>query len=146
LPQAEFGRDDIALVGELHYREQRSVPQTHQTLRARGVEIAERSVTVLLQRYEELAALRIGDATRLRERLAAQGGMLLAIGGLQPDVGHEVLWVLRNVCSSGVLLARSLMSASEGDLTPLLEEVREALSAASAGSAASPPLRQSSAQ
>jgi hypothetical protein len=132
LPQAEFGLDVIAFVGALRYREQRSVPQIHQILRARGVAIAERSVTFLLHRYEELVALRLGDTTRLRERLAAQGGVILAIDGLQPDVGHEVLWVLRDVRSGEVVLARSLLSASEGDLAPLLDEVRQALSVESA--------------
>jgi hypothetical protein len=127
LPQAEFGLDIIALVGHLRYREQRSVPQIHRALRERGVRIAERSVTVLLHRYEELVALRLADATRLRERLAGQGGVILAIDGLQPDVGHEVLWVLRDVRSGAVLLARSLLSATESDLAPLLAEVREAL-------------------
>ena len=127
LPQAEFGLDVIALVGQLRYREQRSVPQIHQALQERGVQIAERSVTVLLHRYEELVALRLADAMRLRERLAAQGGVILAIDGLQPDVGHEVLWVLRDVRSGEVLLARSLLSATEGDLAPLLEEVCDAL-------------------
>lgn len=127
LPQAEFGLDVIALVGQLRYREQRSVPQIHHALRERGVQIAERSVTVLLHRYEELVALRLGDARRLCERLAEQGGVILAIDGLQPDVGHEVLWVLRDVRSGEVLLARSLLSATEGDLTPLLTEVRDAL-------------------
>lgn len=127
LPQAEFGLDVIALVGQLRYREQRSVPQIHRLLRERGVQIAERSVTVLLHRYEELVALRLADATRLHERLAEQGGVILALDGLQPDVGHEVLWVLRDVRSGEVLLARSLLSATEGDLAPLLEEVRDAL-------------------
>ena len=55
------------------------------------MEIAERSVTVLLHRYEELVALRLGDPARLRERLRRQGGVILALDGLQPDVGHEVL-------------------------------------------------------
>ena len=127
LPQAEFGLDVIALVGQLRYRDQRSVPQIHRALRERGVHIAERSVTVLLHRYEELVALRLGDATRLRERLAEHGGVILALDGLQPDVGHEVLWVLRDVRSGEVLLARSLLSATEGDLAPLVEEVRDAL-------------------
>jgi len=127
LPQAEFGLDVIALVGHLRYRDQRSVPQIHRALRERGVRIAERSVTVLLHRYEELLALWLGDATRLRERLAERGGVILAIDGLQPDVGHEVLWVLRDVRSGEVLLARSLLSATEGDLAPLLAEVRDAL-------------------
>jgi hypothetical protein len=74
-----------------------------------------------------VVALRLGDATRLRERLVDQGGVILAMDGLQPDVGHEVLWVFRDVRSGEVLLARSLLSATEGDLAPLLAEVRDAL-------------------
>lgn len=127
LPQGEFGLDVIALVGQLRARAQRSVPQIHQTLRERGVEIAERSVTVLLHRYEELVALHLGDPVRLRQRLAGQGGVILALDGLQPDVGHEVLWVLRDVVAGEVLLARSLLGATADDLVPLLEEVRTIL-------------------
>src|SRR5690348_11968351 len=73
LPQGEFGLDVIAQIGHWRAREQRSVPQMHQALRAQGVDIAARSVTELLYRYEELVALRLGDARRLRERLAGQG-------------------------------------------------------------------------
>jgi Transposase, Mutator family len=127
LPQSEFGLDVIAQVGQWRAREQRSVPQMHHALRTGGVDIAERSVTELLRRYEELVALRLGDAARLRERLGAQGGVILALDGLQPDVGHEVLWVLRDCLSGEVLLARSLLGATEADLVPLLEEVRAAL-------------------
>jgi Mrp family chromosome partitioning ATPase len=43
------------------------------------------------------------------------------MGGL-PDVGHEVLWVLRDGGSGEVLVARSLLGATEKDLVPLLEE------------------------
>ncbi len=128
LPQGEFGLDIIAVIGHLRAREQRSVPQIHQALRERGVDIAERSVTVLLHRYEELVALRLSDPVRLRERLVGQNGVILALDGLQPDVGHEVLWVLRDVVSGEVLLARSLLGATADDLAPLLEEVRAALS------------------
>ena len=131
LPQGEFGLDVIALIGQLRAQEQRSVPQIHQALLARGVVIAERSVTHLLHRYEELVALRLADPVRLRARLRAQlaryGGVLLALDGLQPDVGHEVLWVLRDVVSGEVLLARSLLGATADDLAPLLEEVCVAL-------------------
>ena len=47
----------IALVGTLRYTSHRSIPEIHQALRDRGVPIAERTVTHLLQRYEELVAL-----------------------------------------------------------------------------------------
>jgi hypothetical protein len=127
LPQGEVGLEVLALIGQLRAHEQRSVPQIHQVLLARGVAIAERSVTVLLHRYEELVALRLSDPTRLRARLRPPGGVILALDGLQPDVGHEVLWVRRDVVSGEVLLARSLLGATEDDLAPLLEEVRVAL-------------------
>jgi hypothetical protein len=49
--------------------------------------------------------------------------VILALDGLQPDVGHEVLWVVRDCCSGEVLLARSLLGATENDLMPLLSDV-----------------------
>jgi hypothetical protein len=127
LPQSAFGLDVIAQIGHWRCREQRSVAQLHQALRERGVDIAERSVTELLYRYEEVVARQLGTAARLRERLAGQGGVILAMDGLQPDVGHEVLWVLRDCVSGEVLLARSLLGATADDLAPLLDEVRRAV-------------------
>lgn len=53
--------------------------------------------------------LHLSDQARLRERLTSQGHVILALDGLQPDVGHEVLWVLRDCCRGVVLVARSLL-------------------------------------
>ena len=50
LPQHEFGLDVIALIGTWRHRDHRSVPEIHALLRTRGVPIAERSVTNLLDR------------------------------------------------------------------------------------------------
>jgi hypothetical protein len=127
LPQHEFGLDIIALIGRLRHGEHRSVPEIHAALRERGVAIAERSVTNLLDRYDELLATALTDLRRLRRVLKAQGGVILALDGLQPDVGHEVLWVVRDCLSGEVLLARSLLSATAKDLVPLLREVAEAV-------------------
>src|SRR5919109_1058459 len=52
---------------------------------------------------------------------------MLAIDGLQPDVGHEVLWVVRDCLSEEILLARPLLSSTQGDLTALLTEVKDLL-------------------
>ena len=123
LPQHEFGLDVIALVGALRHREHKSVPEIHRTLRARGLGIAERSVTNLLDRYDELLAVSLADDRRLQRLLAQQGRVILALDGLQPDVGHEVLWVLRDCLSGEVLLARSLLSATTTDLAALLQQV-----------------------
>ena len=126
LPQHEFGLDVIALVGLLRHREHRSVPEIHAVLRERGIDIAERSVTNLLDRYDELLATALTDVRRLRRALRGQGGVILALDGLQPDVGHEVLWVVRDCLSGEVLLARSLLSGTAKDLVPLLQEVAAA--------------------
>jgi len=90
LPHGEFGLDVIALIGQWRFQEHAGVPEMHQALLARGISIAERSVTHLMQRYEELVALRITDQQRIKARLQKQGHVILAIDGLQPDVGHEV--------------------------------------------------------
>ena len=127
LPRHEFGLDVVALVGVLRHRDHRSVPEIHGALRGRGVEIAERSVTNLLDRYDELLATSLSDSRRLRMLLARQGRVILAVDGLQPDVGHEVLWVVRDCISGEVLLARSLLSGTAADLAPLLREVAEAV-------------------
>ena len=127
LPHGEFGLDVIALVGQLRYRDHRSMPEIHQELGKRGVVLAERTVTNLIERYEELVALRLTDHRRLRDRLAREGGVVLALDGMQPDVGHEVLWVIRDCLTGEPLLARSLLSGTEADLAALLREVKDAL-------------------
>src|SRR5436190_5875945 len=127
LPHHEFGLDVIALVGRLRYAEHRSVPEIHQELSRRRVAVAQRTVTNLLDRYDELRALATADPQRLRRLLRGQGRVVLAIDGLQPDVGHEVLWVLRDCLSGEVVLARSLLSATIEDLSALLREARAAL-------------------
>lgn len=125
LPHHEFGLDVIALVGALRHREHRSVPEIHAALGERGLMICERSVTNLLDRYDELVAAVLDGPNRAV--LAAQGRVILALDGLQPDVGHEVLWVIRDCLSGRVVLARALLSATQADLAGLLREVTAAL-------------------
>jgi hypothetical protein len=89
--------------------------------------IAERTVTNLLDRYDELLAVTLTDDRRLCGLLAEQGRVILALDGLQPDVGHEALWVLCDCLSGEVLLARSLLSARQQELAELIGQVRDGL-------------------
>ena len=124
LPRHEFGLDVIALVGRLRYAEHRSVPEIHTHLVGRRVSVSERTVTNLLDRYDELLATTLADDRRLNKVLTAQKRVILALDGLQPDVGHEVLWVIRDVLSGEILLAKSLLSARNQDLADLLLAVK----------------------
>jgi hypothetical protein len=133
LPQHELGLDVVALVGALRHAEHRSLPEIHAELARRGVPICQRSAGNLLGRYDELLALSCSDVDRLKAITAKAGRVVLAPDGLQPDVGHEVLWVLRDVLSGEVPLARSLLSSSQDDLAKLLTEVKGALPTPIAG-------------
>jgi hypothetical protein len=133
LPHHEFGFDVIALVGTLRYAHHRSVPEIHAALAARGIAVAPRTVANLLDRYDELLALRLTDDARLRRVAAARGRVVLALDGLQPDVGNEVLWVVRDCLSDQIVRARSLLSARHQDLAGLLREATGAVGVPVAG-------------
>jgi len=133
LPQHAFGLDVIALVGARRSAEHRSVPAIHHLRTARGLAIAQRTVTNLLDRDDELLAVTRTDADRLRGLLADQGRVLLASDGLQPDVGHEVLWGLRDCLAGTVLLARSLLSSRPQELAARSGHVRDGLPVPSTG-------------
>jgi Transposase, Mutator family len=121
LPHYEYGLDVLTLIGALRYREHQSVPQIHAQVRARGVSIGQRNITYLLERYDELVALAVDRAAQ-RERLGKQGRAIIALDGLQPEVGHEVLWVIRELLCGEILLARPLLSSSVKDLVGLLQQ------------------------
>jgi hypothetical protein len=126
LPHHEFGLDVVARIGQLRYTEHRSIPEIHQALCQVGVPIAERTVTNLLDRYDELLAVSLTDDRRLRAVLTSQKRVILGIDGLQPDVGHEVLWVIRDCISEEIVLAQSMLSARQQDLIELLIRIRKA--------------------
>ena len=133
LPKHEFGLDVLTCIGTPRYAHHSSVPTLHQALVARGLTLAPRTVTNLLERYDALVALSLHDTARLRRLTQPQGRVILALDGLQPAVGQEVLWGLRDCLSGEVLLARSLLSATHTDLAVLLREVKQALEVPIAG-------------
>jgi len=133
LPHHEFGLDVIARIGTLRYRAHRSVAEIHRELQKQGVVIAARTVEHLLARYEELVSVSVADRERLQAVLQKQGRLIVAIDGLQPDKGQEVLWVIREVLSGEVLLARSLLSSSGSELEALLTQALAGLDVAVVG-------------
>src|SRR5512135_701726 len=79
LPYHEFGLDVMTLVGRLRYAEHRSIPEIHRELTGRGLVVAERTVTNLLDRYDELRALAAAGPKRLEPLLSSQRRVILAI-------------------------------------------------------------------
>ena len=82
LPYHEFGLDVMALVGRLRHAAHRSIPEIHHELTRRGLVVSQRTVTNLLDRYDELRALATADPKRLGPLLRQQRRVILAIDGL----------------------------------------------------------------
>jgi hypothetical protein len=133
LPHHEFGLDVMAYAGNRRYTAHRTAPEIHAELTGRGVPLSLRTVTNLLHRFDELRALAATDPNRMRPVFEKQGRVLLAIDGLQPDVGHEVLWVIRDCLSGRVVVAKTLLSATGSDLAALVTRAAEAAGVPVAG-------------
>ena len=128
LPHGEFGLDIIALIGSWRFVEHRSVPEMHQRLQARGLAISERAVTHLVQRYEELVSLHLTDQERIKARLCKQGHVILALDGLQPDVGARQFWGwCVTACPKRFCSPVRCSAVRKRDLTALLQEVKRLL-------------------
>ena len=63
---------------------------------------------IKLRLYDELLAASLTDSERLKQVISKQEYVILAIDGMQPDVGHEVLWVIRDCISQEILLAKTI--------------------------------------
>ena len=114
LPHGEFGLDVIALVGTLRYQQQRSIPQIHEELLRRGLQVAQRTVTDQLYRYEELLALHLADEKRLCERIKDQKQVILALDGGPPGCGaRSVVGAARLLFGRGAGGAQSVGSHGE---------------------------------
>jgi hypothetical protein len=129
LPHDEYGLDVGVFIGAHRYQTRASTLQIHAALRTHPVPISQRNVRYLLERYDERVALSVRHPPERCARLDAQGRLILAMDGWQPEVGHEVLWVIREVLSAEVLAVRRLLSSSHGDLAALLREAVAGFSA-----------------
>lgn len=104
-----YGLDVIVFVGQQRFDEHRTVGEIHQALHEQGVPISERRVTDYIGDYEVL--LKCAQGAKLavhREAIIANGGVVLAIDGVQPQKGKPTLYIFRDALSGVRLHAASL--------------------------------------
>ena len=124
LPGFTYGLDVLTEVARLRWGHDRTVPEIHAALqRDYALPIAERTVSYAVETWQELAtAWVLRDPARIAA-LRAQGGIILAVDGLQPERGHETVYVLRDTLSRQNLLTRPLTNSASGELVPLIAEI-----------------------
>jgi hypothetical protein len=115
-----FGLDVVARIGELRYRAHRTLAQRQQAL---PVPISLKEVELLSEVFLALVATPARDDEQLLAQLRTQNAIILAIAGVQPEKGNETLYLLRDLQSRRVLVARNLLSSASAEIAVLIEEV-----------------------
>jgi hypothetical protein len=115
-----FGLDVVARIGECRYREHRTLAQIQQAL---PVRISLKEVELLSEVFLALVSTHAREDEPLLAQLRTQGAIILAIDGVQPEKGNETLYLLRDLQSRRVLVARNLLSSASAEIAALIEEV-----------------------
>ena len=118
----QFSLDVIAKIGRLYFKEHQTIDQITQTLKKLCISRSE--VNLLCQVYLALTTANRQQDTTYLTKVQANGGITLALDGVQPEKGNETLWILKDVLTGETLLARNLQSADQDSIASLLREVK----------------------
>src|SRR5215831_12269399 len=126
MPWWVLGWDVFCWVGHRRFARHWSVPQIraelHDTYR---IMLSEDAIAKYLRRYQTMLAARQQDPDRLRQEYQAAEHLILSIDGLQPEKGHETLYVVRELGRKRVWFAEALLSATEAEVRRLIARARE---------------------
>jgi hypothetical protein len=119
-----FGLDVVARIGELRYRDNLSITKIRDQLQIESqVSISLKEVALLCEVFLALVTTVAYQDQALVEQLRTLDGIVLAIDGVQPEKSHETLYILREVRSGRVLVAKTLLSSATAEIERLIEEV-----------------------
>jgi hypothetical protein len=83
------------------------------------------AIAQYVHRYECLVAARHQDPAQLEDAYANLADVVLSIDGLQPEKGHEVLYVVRELNAGRVWFAAPLLSSAAPEIEALLIRARD---------------------
>jgi hypothetical protein len=125
-PYWSMSWDLFAWMGHRRFARHWSVPQIRAELQDRfGVEVSEDVVEDYTAKYEVMVAARESDLERLVAEYEELADLILSIDGLQPEKGHETLYVVRELRQQRVWFAQPLLSSAAGEVHQLFERARD---------------------
>src|SRR5258708_39938466 len=98
-PLPTFGLDIVIVVGQLRLAQHQTLDEVHHTLCQRlapfGVTISRREVLYLFGAYALLlrAGATVTEDAQWREQVQANGGLIISIDGIRPDVSNETIYL-----------------------------------------------------
>jgi len=119
-----LGLDVLFEIGERRLRDDLSFAAIHALLKARGIDVTERTVSNAFKRFLALMRCRAGDTEKVRKKLRRRGGMIVLIDGVQFDEHSPVLYVVTDTLSHTTLFAERHEVRSAEALAPMLERLK----------------------
>jgi hypothetical protein len=125
LPYWLIGWDVFCWIGHRRFSRHRPISQIREELiDSYQIPLSHDAIGDYLLRYQTMLAARQQDAQLLAQEYHAVDGLVLAIDGLQPEKGHETLYVVRELTRKRVWFAEALISSSADEVRRLLAKAR----------------------
>jgi hypothetical protein len=126
LPQVAIGWDVFCWIGHRRCSRHMAISLIQSELRDDyAIKLSEDALETYIRRYQVMLAARQQDAESLRRHYESVAEIILCIDGLQPEKGHETLYVVRELTRKRVWFAEPLLSATEDEVRRLITKAKE---------------------
>jgi len=125
MPYWVLGWDVFCWLGHRRFARHWSVPQIREELNDRfAIALSVDAIERYVGRYQRMLAARQQDPHALASAYRRAKGLILTIDGLQPEKGHETLYVVRELTQKRVWFAEALLSSTAAEVQRLLARAR----------------------
>jgi hypothetical protein len=121
-----IGWDVLCWIGHRRCSRHWSVPQIQCELQDQhSIKLSADSLERYIRYYQVMLAARQQDPENLRRQYESVDEIILTIDGLQPEKGHETLYVVRELTQKRVWFAEPLISATADEVQRLIAKAKE---------------------
>ena len=89
-----------------------------------AIKLSDDAIGKYIRRYQVMLAARQQDPEALRRQYESVDEIVLSIDGLQPEKGHETLYVVRELTQKRVWFAEALISATNDEVQRLIAKAK----------------------
>jgi hypothetical protein len=126
LPGWGIAWDVFCWIGHRRFSRHWSIPQIRaELLDSFAIDLTEPGIAKYIKHYQTMVAARQQDPDSLRRHYEGIGSLILAIDGLQPEKGHETLYVVRELVGKRVWFAEPMLSATAAEVRRLIIRAKE---------------------
>ncbi len=126
MPRWGIGWDVFCWIGHRRFARHWSVPQIrHELVDSYGVALSDDAIEDHMASYQNMVAARHQDLREMADAYRDTGDVVLTIDGLQPEKGHETLYVVREVTRKRVWFAEPLLSGATDEIRKLFVRAKQ---------------------